>query len=279
MKTVIVALIGRPNTGKSTLLNALIGEKLAPVASVPNTTRVVLRGIYTEENTQFVCVDTPGLQLGSSPILDTIRKESLKGLSQSHCILWLTDTSRPLGEEEKKIELLTADLGKPIIRIYTKLDLPAVISYVGADFVIAADAIPVRAILDKIAGHAQIEGPLYDPDFYSDIRPIDRAAEIIREEAINRLMQEIPHALYARVEDVNHGQERIRMLAYVVVETESQKKIVIGAKGSKISEIGQASRIRISEVYDKPVDLMLRVAVEAGWTKDIKKVTSIFAHD
>jgi GTPase len=263
MKTVIVALIGRPNTGKSTLLNALIGEKLAPVASVPNTTRVVLRGIYTEEHVQFVCVDTPGLQLGSSPLLDTIRKESLRGLSEAHCVIWLTDTSRPLGEEEKKIELLTSGLNKPVIRIYTKSDLPPAISYSGADFVVTAQDIPVRAILDRVAEYAQIEGALYDPELYSDIRLIDRAAEIIREEAINRLMQEIPHALYARVEDVEDRQERMRILAYVVVETESQKKIVIGAKGSKISEIGQASRIRIAEVYDKPVDLVLRVAVEA----------------
>ena len=212
-------------------------------------------------------------------MLDTIRRESLKGLAQAHCMIWLTDTSRALGEEEKKIELLTADLGKPIIRIYTKSDLPAMISYEWADFVISAKKIPVRAILDRISEYAQIDWFLYDPELYSDIRPIDRAAEIIREEAINRLMQEIPHALYARVEDVNDRQDRIRMLAYVVVETESQKKIVIGAKGSKISEIGQSSRIRIAEVYDKPVDLILRVAVEANWTKDIKKVASIFAYD
>lgn len=104
MNTVIVALLGRPNAGKSTLLNILVGESLAPVSSVPNTTRLALKGIYTDETTQFVFIDVPGLQLGRSALLDTIRKQSLSGLSQAHALLWLTDRSRPSGEEEEKIE-------------------------------------------------------------------------------------------------------------------------------------------------------------------------------
>jgi GTP-binding protein Era len=151
-----------------------------------------------------------------------------------------------------------------------------VASVEGADFIISEKNIPISAILAALRQYAEIEGALYDPELYSTITQEDRAAEIIREESISRLMQEIPHALYVRLEDVERRQNRVRMLAYVVVETESQKKILIGTKGSKISEIGQASRARIGEVYDCPVDLILRVATEPGWTKNTKILQTIF---
>ncbi len=237
MNTVIIAILGRPNAGKSTFMNLVVGESLAPVSSVPNTTRLALKGIYTDGQTQFVFIDVPGLQLGRSALLDTIRKESFGGLSDAHAILWLTDRSRPLGEEEDKIEQIVTQSGKPFLRVYTKGDLTNVARPPQSAVCISTKNPQLERILEYFRPHAQIEGVLYDADLYSDTTRVARATEIIREQAISRLMEEIPHALYARIEDITIGLERIRMLAYIVVETESQKKIVIGLKGSKISEI------------------------------------------
>lgn len=276
MKVGFVALIGRPNSGKSTLLNACIGESLAPVSPVPNTTRVGLRGIYTTEQTQVIFIDTPGFQMQDDLMGTKIRKETVTALKKADVILRIVDASRPAGEEDARIDELLAFMGGKVLLVYTKCDLPIVQSPKEESICVKKWAIPVEVLVSRIAKLLPEWERLYDPEYYTDIPPSVRIGEIIREQAILRVKQEIPHALYVHVEDIEHTERQIRILAYVVVERESQKIIVIGKAGAMIQAIGYESRMRIEEMYEKPVFLQLRVRVEPNWTKNPRTIERLF---
>jgi GTP-binding protein Era len=228
MKVGYVAIVGRPNVGKSTILNACIGESLAPVSQVPNTTRHTLLGIYTDEVSQIMFIDTPGFQMHDDLMGQRLRKEAQNSLKQADVILRVRDVSRPLGEEDAHIDKQIQHLGIPIIEIYTKLDLRHAMDIPKEGILIRKDKIPVAQICEAILPYLPEGELLYDADDYTNTPVYDRVGEIIRERANLLLKEEIPHALYVHVEDVEVQDHQVRILAYIVVERESQKRIVIG---------------------------------------------------
>lgn len=276
MKVGYVAIVGRPNVGKSTILNACIGESLAPVSQVPNTTRHTLLGIYSDEHSQIMFIDTPGFQLHDDLMGQRLRKEAQNSLKLADVILRVRDVSRPIGEEDAAIDKQISHLGVPIIEIYTKMDLRHVMEIPESAILIEKGKIPVAQICESIVQHLE-EGPLlFDPDDYTNTPVYDRVGEIIRERANLLLKDEIPHALYVHVEDVEVQENQVRILAYIVVERESQKRIVIGKAGALIQQIGTEARHRLLEIYERPVHLFLRVRVEPNWTKNPKTLDAIF---
>lgn len=276
MKVGYVAIVGRPNVGKSTILNACIGESLAPVSQVPNTTRHTLLGIYSDDISQILFIDTPGFQLHDDLMGQRLRKEAQNSLKLADVILRVRDVSRPLGEEDAAIDRQISNLGVPIIEIYTKLDLRHAMDIPDTAIVIEKGKIPVAQICEAIVQHLE-EGPLlFDSDDYTNTPVYDRVGEIIRERANLLLKDEIPHALYVHVEDVEVQENQVRILAYIVVERESQKRIVIGKSGALIQQIGTEARHRLLEIYERPVHLFLRVRVESNWTKNPKTLDAIF---
>lgn len=276
MKVGYVAIVGRPNAGKSTILNACIGESLAPVSQVPNTTRHTLLGIYTDDESQILFIDTPGYQLHDDLMGQRLRKEAQNSLKLADVILRVRDVSRAVGDEDEKIDLNIRDLGVPIIEIYTKMDQRHLLTPPKEALTVAKNQIPVAELCARIR-ELLPEGPLlFDPDDYTNTPVYDRVGEIIREQANLQLKEEIPHAMYVHVEDVEVQEKQVRILAYIVVEKESQKRIVIGKAGSLIQHIGTEARKRLLDIYERPVHLFLRVRVEPNWTKNPKTLDAIF---
>lgn len=276
MKVGYVAIVGRPNAGKSTILNACIGESLAPVSQVPNTTRHTLLGIYTDDESQILFIDTPGFQLHDDLMGQRLRKEAQNSLKLADVILRVRDVARAPGDEDEKIDLNIRDLGVPIIDIYTKMDQRHLITPPKSALTVAKNRIPVAELCARIT-ELLPEGPLlFDPDDYTNTPVYDRVGEIIREQANLQLKEEIPHAMYVHVEDVEVKDDQVRILAYIVVEKESQKRIVIGKAGSLIQHIGTEARKRLIDIYERPVHLFLRVRVEPNWTKNPKTLDAIF---
>ena len=278
-KVGFVAMVGRPSAGKSTLLNQLCGEKVSIVSAVPQTTRDAIRGIVNRERGQLVFVDTPGRYKSEKKGNRRLREISDQAVDDSDMVLYVLDTTRSPGPEEADIASLLAPHAERAVAALNKTDDPN------------ADAARSRAFLaEKLPGLAQDrcfevsakngdgtdallaalfdmagEGdPFYDEEFYTDQEVDFRIAEIIREQAINRLQEELPHSLHVEVADAqlstaNAGRQKLWVRAFVVVERESQKGIVVGKGGAMIKEIRLASLKELGRVFDWKIDLDLRV--------------------
>lgn len=291
-----VAIVGRPNAGKSTLLNALIGEKVSAISHRPQTTQRSIPGIFTDEVkwVQIIFLDTPGIhtasgeQYGSQKTYDIherINSEAYASLHSADVILRLLDPTRTYGEEDERIDALLEKVGKPVIRIETKQDMENK-SYPQKWVDLRIDSIARTGfdiLLSKITEHLP-EGPfLYDADYYTD-QPMDlRITEIIRERLFLELGDEIPYASYIEVTQIEEKwgdhEKSLPMLsiqAYINVESDSQKTIVIGKWGAKIQKIGTEVRIMLESIFGKKVFLALRVKTHKNWRKDQKTLDKIF---
>lgn len=321
-----VAIVGRPNAGKSTLINALIGEKVSAISPRPQTTQRSITGIFTDEkkDLQIIFLDTPGIhhhaweQYGSQKAYDInerINTEAYNSLHNADVILRLLDPTRPYGAEDERIDTLLSGIKTPIIRIETKQDIIAkhdekfsTKSSIAkgkwtiedgdlkiaerpesADIFYPTDAdihidsitgVGFSELIEKISTHLP-EGPfLYDSDYYTD-QPMDlRISEVIREQLFLTLGDEIPYACYIEVSQIEEKLEgkgpMLSIQAYINVEADSQKVIVIGKWGQKIQKIGTNSRIILEEIFDKKVFLALRVKVHKNWRKEQKVLDKIF---
>lgn len=278
MKVGFVALVGRPNTGKSSLLNAIIGEKVSIVSAAPQTTRKTIRGIFTDSEMQAIFLDTPGLHEGGELLIEAINAQARKSLDQADVILRLIDASRTAWEEDARIDTLLSKVTKPVITIYTKSDLPKARKLPSDAIVVSDKDGEYDQLLAEIA-HVLPEGPmLYDEDYYTDQDLYTRISEVIREQSFLLLEEEIPHALFVEVESLDETPKGLRVLAYVHVERDSQKKILIGKWGAKIQEISTASRLILTDILDRPIHLFLRAKVTPNWRKNAYIVDSLFPH-
>ena len=306
-----VAIVGRPNAGKSTLLNALIWEKVSAVSYRPQTTQRSIPGIFTDdENTiQIVFLDTPGIhnttsdgQFGSQKsfeINERINSEAFASLREADVIIRLLDPTRPYGIEDERIDEVLSFQTKPILRIETKQDMDNK-SYPqkGVDLRIdSVEKIGFDELIKKVSEYLP-EGPfLYDPEYYTD-QPMDlRIQEVIREILFLELGDEIPYAAYVEVAEIEEREagtviqkplkwsgpakerflsEMLRIQAYINVESDSQKTIIIGKGGKKIETIGTRSRMILEDIFDKKVFLALRVKVHKNWRKDEKTLEKLF---
>lgn len=295
-KTWYITIVGRPNAGKSTLLNALIGEKVSAISHRPQTTQRTIPGILTDESRgyQMVFLDTPWVheftkeQFGSQKshdIHERINSEAFASLHQADIVLRLLDPTRAYGSEDEKIDSLLEEIGKPIIRIETKQDLENK-SYPQKWVDIRIDSTTragFGALLEKIFEFLPEGDFLYPPEYYTDQSMDLRITEVIREQLFLELGEEVPYACFVQVTQIEEKwgtpdkpHPMLSIQAYINVETESQKVIVIGKWGKKIGEIGLKSRIILEEIFWKKIFLALRVKVARNWRKDERVLNKVF---
>ena len=282
LKTAVVAIIGRPSAGKSTFLNTACQEDVSIVSPIPQTTRNAIKGIVNTSFGQLIFVDTPGYHVSEKKLnlkLKAVTEEQLEGVD---CVLYIIDSTRPIGEEElhaaeliKEYETKTvvainktdSPMSKPLpVRGFIAEQLPNI----PAERIFEMSAqkdIGINEVLKGLYDISPVGDPMYDEETYTDQDLTFRVCEIIRGEAINRLADEIPHAVYVQVADIEHRNEgkKLWIRAFLCVERESQKGIVIGKGASKIKEIRMAAIKKLSEIYIQKIDLDLQVKVDKNW--------------
>jgi GTP-binding protein Era len=284
-KSAFVAVVGRPSAGKSTLLNRFCGEKVAIVSPVPQTTRNAIRGIVNRDEGQLVFIDTPGRHVSDKKLNKKLMDVGSKVLGESELVLYVLDSTRKAGEEERAVASMLAPIVDRVVAAINKIDA----SEANADATRAflAEALPTLAperitlvsarkkdgvedLLTLLYKLAPVGDPMYPEDYYTDQEVDFRVAEIIREKAINRLSEELPHAIYVEVEDTELRDEgtRLWVRAFIIVERESQKGIVVGKGGEMIKAIRLSAQKSMNEIFDWKVDLDLRVKVGKDWRQD-----------
>jgi GTP-binding protein Era len=277
-----VSILGRPNSGKSTLLNALLGTKLAIVANKPQTTRTSIQGVWTAPEAQVVFVDTPGIHKADSIFNRRMMKTVGEALEAPDLVLFVIDALRAPGEEDEQALQLLKKCEAPALAVFNKVDalphkdvlLPLIDHYrqrhdFAAYFPISAKRgeglDDLRAgILERLP-----EGPAYFPEDYLTDQP-ERflAAEIIREKALALTRQEVPHAVAVLVDEWKEEGRLLRILATIHVERAGQKAIIIGAKGAKLKEIGTQARLELESMFERKVFLALFVKVSEKWREN-----------
>jgi GTP-binding protein Era len=284
-KSAFVAVIGRPSVGKSTLVNRLCGAKIAIVSAVPQTTRNAIRGIMNRPAGQLVFVDTPGRHGSRRKFNKKLMEVADRAAEAAELVLYVLDASRPPGAEEEAVAGLLKSCPERTVVGVNKIDLP------GADYpgvrgfldshlplpesrcfrISALKNEGLGELVDALFDLAPPGDPLYPGEYYTD-QPVEfRVAEIIREKAINRLRQELPHALYVDVADAelrkgeDSAKPRLWVRAFIVVERESQKGMVVGKGGEMIRAIRQAAKKDLNRIFDWKIDLDLRVKTAHDW--------------
>lgn len=279
-----VAIVGKPNVGKSTLLNTMLGVKVAPITPKPQTTRKTVRGIYTEGNRQIVFVDTPGLHKPADALGEYINEQVYEALADVNLILWLVDLRHPPTDEDRLVaRALEPLVGRvPILLVGNKVDaakypdealeayralLPQIEEVRTLSALDERDVANLRAEILALLP----EGPFFYPDTFtrSDQPPEQWAAEIVREEAMKRLREEVPYAVAVKVETFEERPNGVVYIqAVLYVEREGHKAIVIGKQGRMLKEIGRAARKQLEVFLNRKVYLDLEVRVYPNWRKD-----------
>lgn len=277
-----VAIIGRPNVGKSTLVNAFLGQKIAPVSPRPQTTRRRQLGILTTETYQMVFVDTPGIHQPRHKLGEFLNQEAKEALDGVDVMLFLVDASEPPTEEDRQIAALLSPLSiqTPLVLAANKIDrvptealterLEAYQALVPAGTAV----IPLSAtrgdgrqeLLDVLLQHLPIRPPEFDEEQITDMYERDIAAELIREAALLHLRDEVPHGIAIRIDEFKERENGAAYIAATLfVERESHKGIVIGEGGKMLKQIGTTARQEIEAMSGRKVFLELRVKVLKGW--------------
>ncbi|HHT80344.1 MAG: GTPase Era [Sphaerochaeta sp.] len=281
MKCATVAIIGRPSAGKSTLLNTITEMKVSITAATPQTTRNAIRGIYTDPRGQLIFTDTPGYHLSEKAMNKRLQETAIRTLEDSDVVLYLIDAKRSPGEEERAITQTLAKIKSPVIACINKSDILTIGEHDAAKAFLAEqlpDSVVVTASAKLDEGVDEIlielfklapEGELlYPEDAYTD-QPVEfRIGEIIREKAINLVTEEIPHAIYVSVEDIEHNEatNTIWVRAAIIVERDTQKGIVVGKGGANIKKIRQGATPEIRAIFPgKKLQLDLRVKAQDKW--------------
>ncbi|MEG1502229.1 MAG: GTPase Era [Synergistaceae bacterium] len=282
-----VALLGRPNVGKSSIINALIKEKVVAVSSKAQTTRSAVRCIYTSENEQIVFVDTPGIHTPKHALGDFMLQEATEALSQVDIICFVIEASdRSIGKKEEMILSVLEEINTPVIIIVNKIDIyedsemykKAVEPYL--DRIKPLTIIPVSALkmtnLDnmskEIASYLPIQPKIYPEEMIMDSTERFLASEIIREKIFNYTEEEVPHGVAVLIDEYKTPEEfpelkTSRIMATIIVEKQGQKGIIIGKAGSKLKQIGTSARKELEKATGGPVFLQLWVKVKPGWKK------------
>ena len=282
-----VALIGRPNVGKSTLLNKIVGQKVAIVSSKAQTTRHRIKGILNEDDTQVVFVDTPGIHKPLHLLGEQLVKTATETLNEVDLIVFLVDGRTSAGKGDKFVSELLKAVTKPVILVLNKLDSGAadpeilksyeeIGDFVGTHVVSAlyGKGVPqlVRSITSKMP-----EGPaFYEEEEVTDQTERVLASELIREAVLRLTSEEIPHSVAIRMDEFQEREEGKSFLkATIFVERESQKGILIGEKGQMLKKIGQQARESIEKNLDRKVYLELWVKVLPNWRKQMKSLKQL----
>lgn len=280
MRSGFVSVVGRPNVGKSTLVNKLVGEKVAITSSRPQTTRNTIRGVWTSGDTQIVFVDTPGLHKPRTALGERLNKLVYGSLADTDIALFVVDARAPIGPGDRLIAQRLIEAEAPVIVAVNKVDIakPDQIAdqLVEASVWDFAAYVPLSARtgdgVDRLVGEIEphlSDGPhFFPPDAVSDQPEALLAAEFIREKYLSRLHDELPHSLTVVVNEINTRDDGlVHIEATVYVERESQKGMVIGKGGSMLEAVGTSARHDLERLFGAKVYLELRVKVEKDWQR------------
>ncbi len=278
MKSGFIALVGRPNVGKSTLLNAIMGRKIAITSDKPQTTRNIIQGIYTDDDSQMIFIDTPGIHKPKNRLGKILNKEAYISMDDVDIILFLVDITENLGKGDKFIIDLFKNTSKPVILVINKIDrlpkseiLHKIEEY--KDLYDFDEIVPVSAVkgdnIDRLI--SVLKGKLtdnikyYEDDVVTNVSNSFMISEIIREKILELTHEEVPHSVNVVTEDISYDKNVVNIKAMIVIDRENLKRIIIGKQGTMIKEIGRRARIEIEELLGKKVYLELFVKVIEKW--------------
>lgn len=277
-KSGFAALIGRPNVGKSTLMNCLIGQKIAITSNKPQTTRNRIQTVYTSKEGQIVFVDTPGIHKAKNRLGDYMVNVASKSLKEVDVILWLVEPSNFIGAGERHIIEQLQKINTPVILVINKIDKVKredILAFIDTyrkelDF---AEIVPVSALKGEntdelikcIMAYLPYGPAFYDEDVITDQPERQIVAELIREKALYCLEEEIPHGIAVTIERMKRRGKIVDIDATIVCEKESHKGIIIGKQGSMLKKIGTTARADIEEMLECRVNLQLWVKVKKDW--------------
>ncbi|WP_455717019.1 GTPase Era [Anaerosporobacter sp.] len=279
-KSGFVTLIGRPNVGKSTLMNQIIGQKIAITSDKPQTTRNRIQTVYTSEEGQIIFVDTPGIHKAKNKLGEYMVTVAERTLNEVDLILWLVEPTTFIGAGERHIAEQLTRVKTPIILVINKIDTvkkEEILTFIGAykDICNFAEIVPVSALkgenkenLMKAIFNYLPEGPqFYDEDTITDQPERQIVAELIREKALRLLDEEIPHGIAVSIESMKERKKGniVDIEATIVCERDSHKGIIIGKQGAMLKKIGTLARQEIENLLDMKVNLQLWVKVKKDW--------------
>ena len=277
-KSGFVTLIGRPNVGKSTLMNYLIGQKIAITSNKPQTTRNRIQTVLTTEEGQIVFVDTPGIHKAKNKLGEYMVNVAEKTLNEVDVVLWLVEPTTFIGAGEQHIAKQLQRVKTPVILVINKVDsvkreeiLPAIAAY--KDIYDFADIVPVSArsgdntdeLLRVIMKYLPYGPQFYDEDTVTDQPERQIVAELIREKALHSLQDEIPHGIAVAIDRMKMQNKVMHIDATIICERDSHKGIIIGKQGSMLKKIGSTARYEIERMLDCKVNLKLWVKVKKDW--------------
>ena len=277
-KSGFVTLIGRPNVGKSTLMNYLIGQKIAITSNKPQTTRNRIQTVLTTDEGQIVFVDTPGIHKAKNKLGEYMVNVAEKTLNEVDVVLWLVEPTTFIGAGEQHIAKQLQRVKTPVILVINKVDsvkreeiLPAIAAY--KDIYDFADIVPVSArsgdntdeLLRVIMKYLPYGPQFYDEDTVTDQPERQIVAEIIREKALHSLNEEIPHGIAVAIDQMKMRNKVMHIDATIICERDSHKGIIIGKQGNMLKKIGSTARYEIEKMLDCQVNLKLWVKVKKDW--------------
>ena len=277
-KSGFVTLIGRPNVGKSTLMNYLIGQKIAITSNKPQTTRNRIQTVLTTEEGQVVFVDTPGIHKAKNKLGEYMVNVAERTLNEVDVVLWLVEPSTFIGAGEKHIISQLQRVKTPVILVINKVDMvkkEEVLTFIDAyrkeyDF---AEIVPVSArsgentkeLVKVIMKYLPYGPQFYDEDTITDQPERQIVAELIREKALHSLNEEIPHGIAVAIDKMSYRRKLVDIDATIICERDSHKGIIIGKQGSMLKKIGSTARYEIEKMLDIKVNLRLWVKVKKDW--------------
>lgn len=277
-KSGFATLIGRPNVGKSTLMNYLIGQKIAITSNKPQTTRNRIQTVLTTEEGQIVFVDTPGIHKAKNKLGEYMVNIAERTLNEVDVVLWLVEPTTFIGAGEKHIADQLQKVHTPVILVINKVDmvkreevLPAIAAY--KDLYEFAEIVPVSArsgentdeLLRVIMKYLPYGPQFYDEDTITDQPERQIVAELIREKALHCLNEEIPHGIAVTIESMKKNRKVMHIDATIICERDSHKGIIIGKQGNMLKKIGSTARYEIEKMLDCQVNLKLWVKVKKDW--------------
>lgn len=295
LRSGVVTIIGRPSAGKSTFLNAVCKGKVSIVSKVPQSTRSAIRGILTNEAGQILFIDTPGLHESKKQFNEQLREVSLSTLKESDAVLYVIDSTRAFASEEESIFMLLKEkvpeekifiaINKcdekksqsGLIKLSIEKQFPKVQKASQLFEISSKKKEGLEALIAALMQAMPYGQHMYPPDFYTDQEPSFRISEIIREKAITNTREELPHAIYVKIDEMNmrKSAKALFVRAVIYVERESQKGIVIGKNAGLLKKIKEQSIKTLNDIFPYRINLSLQVAVDKDWRKNKKAVESI----
>lgn len=290
MKSGFVSIIGRPNVGKSTLLNNILGKRIAITSDKPQTTRNMIQGIYNDGDNQIVFVDTPGIHKAKNKLGRVLNKQAYFSINDVDIVIMVVDISERIGNGDKFVIDILKNVEKPVFLVINKIDklpreeiLKKIDEYQKLyDF---TEIIPVSArkrdnidrLVEVIKKYLPDNIKYFDDNTLTSSSPDFIISEFIREKVLDLTEEEVPHSVTCLVEDISEEEDILNISVSIIVDRENLKKIIIGKNGSKIKEIGIRARKDIEEYFDKKVYLDLFVKVVPKW-RDKEKFLNMIGY-